>query len=114
MEDIYWLGIVVIIVLILSGCKGYSECGNSEQIILFYRDSCHFCAQLKDEWNKFTEMAPKYVKIKTVDIANPANRMAVDEYGVQGVPYIVKERNGYRQVYRGNRTALDLLRWSIN
>lgn len=114
MHDAQWIAIIVIILAILIGYNKYCECACDEKIIWFYQDGCGHCVRMKDEWAAFVRVAPKYMKIQSLDIFDPANARVVKEFGVQGVPYIVKVKNGRKYVYTGPRKAADLLHWSIN
>ena len=115
MCDVSWLVIVGLVALCLLGCKWYMECGGeTNRILWFYRDQCGYCKQMEGEWERFANMAPKHVELKKINTADPANQQMARDYGVQGVPHIVKESRGQKVVYKGPRKAADFLKWSIN
>lgn len=78
-------------------------------IIWFHRPGCGYCTQMEPEWERLQTMVPTSVDLKKVNtIEQPA--MASD-FGVNGVPFIVKVVGNNRQVYNGNRSAEDLLKF---
>lgn len=106
---------VYIIVMLIVLCYTYSCFSKSTAkatIFLFYRDGCGWCEKLKPEWQKFAKMHKDSTDIEVRAINSLDNTQMADNYGVTGVPHIVKECNGVRTVYKGNRTAEDLYKFS--
>lgn len=113
MDEVLIIGVVVLLAFLVFVCDCYMNSGPSVKITWFYRDSCGYCVKMKDEWAKFDSLAPPSISLTKVDIANPKNARLVKEYKVSGVPHIVKEKCGRREVYSGPRTTEHFLEWSM-
>ncbi len=100
---------IIIILLMRNAC--------SRKVIWFYRPDCGHCQNMMSNWESFetrcalTMLPP--VSTKKVNINEPNNQELAQNYGVQGVPFIVRlDGDGYRNLYSGDRSAEDLLHWS--
>lgn len=113
MKDVHWVIIITLVVLIVICTSSYCDCNVDERVIWFYRDGCGFCTKMIEEWDRFVLMRPKYILVEKINTADPANQEMVEDYGVVGVPHIVKVKDGRRYVYNGPRIAESLLSWAI-
>lgn len=76
-------------------------------IMWFYRDTCGHCTRMAPAWKEFANQCPSDIVLRKIN-TEEYPQMAKD-YGVDGVPYIVKEySNKQRVVYQGDRSAKDL------
>ena len=117
------IGIVVfsIIILMLTRYMSYPNYyGNSDyygrsdcDIIWFYRPGCGYCTRMNDEWEKFAAQAPSYIQLYKINVSNPKYVQMANEYDVTGVPHIVKEKNGRRTVFKGQRTASEFYKFAM-
>lgn len=96
---------VVVLLLILTGCA-CRFLMPSHTIYWFYSKTCGHCIRMESDWEKFTTMCPANIKVEKINIVE--NQPMARAYGVNGVPYIVREEYGRRYVYEGDRTAQDL------
>jgi thiol-disulfide isomerase/thioredoxin len=104
--------IVVLLIVLFYAYACFSKSKSAVTIFLFYRDGCGWCEKLKPEWQKFAKMHKGSTDVEIRAINSQDNAQMADAYGVNGVPHIVKECNGVRTVYQGNRTAEDLYKFS--
>ena len=101
--------VVVLILLLLVKSR-------STKVYRFYRPTCPYCVNTQDEWNRFKRLCT-YKLITPIDInmdnASEHEMRLADNFGVEGVPYIVKVLpNGYRTVHNGERSAEGLMAFS--
>jgi thioredoxin-like negative regulator of GroEL len=80
-------------------------------MIWFYRDGCKFCDYMAKDWIEFEESKPYYVEVKKVNIREEP--MMAYEFGVNGVPHIVKVVDGQIYVFNGDRTVENFLQFAI-
>lgn len=115
MCDISDIVIIILFLLFIGGCFTSFK-GNSHDctMTLFYSPHCGHCIRLKPEWDKFTNMVCSSVKIRQFNIRDPKNKRLAMEYGIKGVPHIVKEKYGKRVVYKGPRKAQDIFQFAMN
>lgn len=81
-------------------------------MFLFYRNGCGWCEKIKPEWQRFEKMHRGSTDVEIRSINSEENAQMANEYGVTGVPHIVKECNGVRTVYQGDRSAESLYKFS--
>ena len=98
---------IFLILVILLFSKTYNT--NKSKIIWFFRPGCGHCDNMTSEWSKFVAGKPP---IETEKINTQLNPAMAAEYGVMGVPHIVKETDGVRVVYTGDRTSEDFLKFT--
>jgi hypothetical protein len=105
------IGSIVFICLLLSvsGGSGGSDC----EMIWFHRPGCGYCTQMEGEWASFTSHAPSSIKVRKIDVSKPQHRQMAASYGVQGVPHVVREKNGRRQVFAGPRKSPDFMQFAL-
>ena len=105
---------VFIIILIILFCwvvRKYRSKPKTK-VLLFYRDGCGWCERLKPEWHRFGKMHSKSTDVEIRAINSEENVEMANEYGVSGVPHIVKVCNGVITVYQGDRSAESLYKFS--
>jgi hypothetical protein len=68
---------------------------------------------MEGEWEKFTSNAPSFLKVRKIDVSKPQNRKMAQSYGVKGVPHIVREKNGIREVFNGPRIGSAFLQFAL-
>ena len=65
-----------------------------------------------DEWIKMKKSLPSKYKVVDVNTSLPKNGQLANQFGVNGVPHIVKvSSSGKRYVYNGYRKATDIKHW---
>jgi hypothetical protein len=69
---------------------------------------------MSDEWNAFASNIPSYVKVLKIDVSQPQYMEMAQIYGVQGVPHIVREKNGILTVFKGTRTATEFTKFALH
>jgi thioredoxin-related protein len=89
---------------------------NKITIYWFYRPGCHYCDSMASDWNKLTKSKlPHKYKLVSVDTSLDKNKKLAEEYGVDGVPHIIKSlSNGHRKVYTGDRSMSDMKKWILS
>jgi thiol-disulfide isomerase/thioredoxin len=103
--------IIVLLIVIYYIVKKF--CSKSKAtVFLFYRNGCGWCEKIKPEWQRFEKMHKGSTDVEIRAINSEENEKMSNEYGVSGVPHIVKECNGVRTVYQGDRTAESLYKFS--
>ena len=100
----------VLALLFLCGC--YCMVDYDATIIWFHRPDCGFCVKMEPEWQKFRKMAPSNILLKKINIRDYPDM--ADDFGVEGVPFIVKVVGKKRVVYKGDRSAGDLLKFAAS
>lgn len=81
----------------------------NDAIILFYSPNCMYCKQFKPQWDEFRNRT--VIPTREFSVIDPTFRYLAQDYQIQGVPHIVRDRNGIRTVYTGNRTVDDMLKF---
>ena len=93
-------------------------------IIKFYMDGCGHCENMKGDWNNMVNALKKKPckknKVKVFEVNGNAlssiNSPIVKN--IHGFPTILKASNGsynpIQDVYNGDRTSNDMLKWSLN
>lgn len=81
----------------------------SMTIIWFYRPGCGWCDKMNPEWERFEKMAPSNLTLKKINTAE--EQEMAEDFGVQGVPFIVKVVDGKRKVFQGERSAENFMRF---
>lgn len=104
--------VIIIIVILLIAILQIFLCSTKtkQMIIFFYKDGCIHCKNIKPEWEKFTKMVSSDISIRKINTEE--NPSLAANFGVSGVPFIVKVNGLRRLEYRGDRTANDLLNFS--
>ena len=109
------LGFIIFAVIVLSLIQGSDDDSNPECVIIwFHRPGCGFCTRMNDEWEMFTSQAPNYVKVLKINASDPKYAQMAKFYEVNGVPHIVKEKNGRRSVFEGPRKASEFMKFALN
>jgi thiol-disulfide isomerase/thioredoxin len=109
--DIKIIIIVLLVLVILHLTKAsWAPTKDKVTVMWFYSDSCSHCTNMKGAWDEFVGMKPAGVELKKIDTAT--NQALSQEYKVDGVPFIVREINGNRTVYQGDRSAKDLYKFA--
>jgi thiol-disulfide isomerase/thioredoxin len=104
---------IIFILFIVGGCSAYQYYSFDKcDVIWFFRDSCGYCKKMSSEWDKFVKMSPHYIRPVKIDVSKPENFAIARKYNVNSVPYIVKIQKGKSEVYAGNRTALEIMKWA--
>jgi protein-disulfide isomerase len=89
---------------------------NKIVVYWFFRHGCPHCDNMVGSWNelKKSNLPSNYTLIE-VDTALDKNNKLCEQYGVSGVPHIVKSMsNGYYKVYSGNRSLDHMKNWILN
>lgn len=89
---------------------------NKIVVYWFFRHGCPHCDNMLEAWNelKKSDLPSNYTLIE-VDTAIEKNSKLSEQYGVNGVPHIIKTTsNGYYKVYSGNRSSADMKLWILN
>jgi hypothetical protein len=113
--------ICLIVLLLVLGCMskyagGVCSSGSGESCLItfFHRPSCGYCTKMNGDWDTFVSQKPSWVKTRKINVSDPKNKSIASKYNIRGVPHIVKEKRGRKEVYSGNRKANNLLSWSKN
>ena len=122
-----YAGILFVIILISYLISSYTEedktdppetfVPNANHIVLVYADWCGHCQKFKPEWKKFRKLARSVSNIRTseLDVDDKTNESMIKSLGVDTFPTVIMIRpSGDRQVYSGDRSSVDLLRWAGN
>ena len=86
-------------------------------VILYSRDSCHFCKLFKPKFAEFAAQAPLGLQIALIDVAHhpQALQMLQPEASSPTVPHVVfHSKNGDHIPFSGNRTVAALQTFSSN
>jgi thiol-disulfide isomerase/thioredoxin len=96
-----------------SRCSYFGGSENQTFVYWFHTPNCGHCRRMEGDWNKLKNLLKEYpnIKLTKIDVSKPENQQMSQDYEVEGVPHIVKEKNGKRDVYSGNRSAQDLFKW---
>jgi thiol-disulfide isomerase/thioredoxin len=103
------LAVIIIIVLIYYSTK--STAYETDVLIWFYRPGCGHCDRMTGEWEKFIKMQNR-ADLRLEKINTLENPKMAEQFGVFGVPYIVRVNNCIQTVYNGDRTAESLFAFS--
>ena len=102
-----------------STCGGYryermSDVGDIT-VMWFFRPGCPHCDNMEDDWVKLKQSGlPGKYKFVEVDTTLDKNKSLASEYGVSGVPHIVKSlSNGYYKVYNGDISVQHMKNWIL-
>lgn len=110
--DIKIIIIVLLVLVILYLTKAsWAPTKDKVTVMWFYSESCGHCTNMSGAWDEFVGMKPEGVELKKINTAT--NQALSQEYRVDGVPFIVREINGERIVYQGDRSAKDLYKFAI-
>lgn len=84
-------------------------------VMWFFRPGCPHCDNMEDEWGKLKRSGlPSKYKFVEVDTTLDKNKLLASEYGVSGVPHIIKSlSNGYYKVYNGDRSVSHMKNWIL-
>lgn len=82
----------------------------------FFRHGCPHCDNMTSAWNELKKSnLPSNYSLIEVDTKIEKNNKLCSQYGVNGVPHIVKSMtNGYYKVYSGDRSLSDMKNWILN
>ena len=89
---------------------------NKIVVYWFFRPGCPHCDNMAGTWNelKKSNLPSNYTLIE-VDTTLDKNNKLCAQYGVNGVPHIVKSMSdGYYKVYSGDRSLSDMKNWILN
>ena len=79
----------------------------------FFRESCPYCIQMKDEWVQFKYMTTISMILPIdIDITTLDGQAMSKIYGVSSVPTLIKIDDGRPSIYDGDRNALDIYLWA--
>lgn len=96
--------IAILLIFLVRYCK-------QRRVIWFYSHECIHCRRMHREWEAFENKAPFNIKTEKIDVDKYPD-MAL-KFGIKSVPYVIKvSPTGHNYVYRGNRTAEDLLQFA--
>lgn len=85
------------------------------KVYWFYSPGCPHCSNMRHEWDNFKiKCMLTTIQPIEIDTTDPENELISNDFGVQGVPHIVKLVNGERIIFDGNRTSEELLSWANN
>jgi thiol-disulfide isomerase/thioredoxin len=104
--------VVLILLIIFYGIKCSFGPKAKVTVFLFYRNGCGWCDKIKPEWQRFTKMHSGSNEVEVRAINSEENQQMANDYGVSGVPHIVRECNGVRTIYQGDRSAESLYKFS--
>ena len=117
MDNIVLYIIIIVLILYIINSEyntdRYSDMSkNGVLVYWFHRPGCPHCDNMKGEWEKVeaTKLPSKY-KLMAVNTALKKNSKLSEDFGIEGVPQIIKVVNNKRIVYKGNRTAPEILKW---
>lgn len=96
--------VIIILMYMLYVCMPASA--PKPTILWFFSETCGHCTRMEPAWREFAKKCPAYIELKKINTAE--NQQMAREYGVSGVPYIVKVIGVTKTVYEGNRSAQDL------
>jgi thiol-disulfide isomerase/thioredoxin len=100
----------ILIILLLSW---YCVDSYRTRIYWFHRNSCPACMSMKPEWIKFENLTNmSMIKTIRVETDDPRNQKLAENFQVSSVPHIVKVHGEIREVFKGDRTAGQLLSWA--
>lgn len=105
MQQIIMFAVVLILVIMYCVYRSMPTKPH-RKIYWFFRKGCGHCTRMESAWEKFAKMCPAYIDIEKINTSE--NQTMADDYGVDGVPYIVKVEGNMRTVYTGDRSAEDL------
>ena len=103
----YLFGLILLLVL---ACIYFYRQAYCTHVYWFHKPTCPYCVEMQPAWDLFTSGRPGSVKVHKVD--KDENPDLAKNFNVTTVPHIVKVKNGVREVYTGDRSAEDLLKWS--
>jgi thiol-disulfide isomerase/thioredoxin len=115
MELFFIVALIILIIFLTMSSSNFSFMGTpsiTTTVIWFYRPGCGFCTRMEPAWAEFASMVPANINIRKINTLE--NREMADDFGVSGVPFIVKVTDNDRQIYEGDRSAQDLLRFCQN
>jgi thiol-disulfide isomerase/thioredoxin len=103
----YTLAVIAVIIIVIYLLMPATP---KSTIMWFYSENCGHCTRMDPAWKQFVAMAPNHLTIKKIDIEE--NQQMAMDYGVNGVPFVVKECDGKRSVYGGDRSAMDIYKFA--
>jgi thiol-disulfide isomerase/thioredoxin len=104
--------IIVILIIVIHFTVHKSGTSGNMKLIWFFRKGCGWCSRMEPEWNRFLQM-PNRQDLQIEKISTIENPEMAKDFGVSGVPHIVKVTNmGERIVYEGDRSAESLYKFS--
>ena len=79
----------------------------------FHRPGCPHCDNMKSDWESVEkQMAGSSITLKRIDTSKPQHKKLAKNFGVDGVPQIIKVTpNGMRAEYDGDRTSDNIIEW---
>jgi thiol-disulfide isomerase/thioredoxin len=79
----------------------------------FYRPGCPHCDNMKKAWEKSVRhLSMKPISMKGIDTSISTNDELASNFGVSGVPHLVKVlTDGSRHVYTGDRSSDSIIAW---
>jgi thioredoxin 1 len=83
--------------------------GDLPVLVEFFATWCPHCQRMMPRMEELKQRMGKKLKVVQLDIDSPANRDAIEHFGVQGVPTFILFREG-KPVWRdsGERTVDEL------
>jgi hypothetical protein len=122
------LSVVIVVLICLIYCKGRSIRSRlstkSEQVLYFSRPGCGYCTKFNPTWDQFENLVKlngdlnKRFQLRKIDCTDPkTSALCVKEreYGMQGVPHIVRVlTNGEHIKFSADRTVENLMKFINN
>jgi glutaredoxin len=101
------------IVVLLVACYWLYNKAYGLKVYWFQRPDCGHCKKMEEEWvNLERKLISTSITARRIDINDPRNKKISENFGVVGVPHIVKvDCGGNRTVYSGPRKSHDILAW---
>lgn len=102
---------IIVLIAIYYFTNTTNSSNDKDKIIWFYSPGCGYCTNMENDWAIFKSRAPSNFVLEKINTTK--NQKMADDFGVEGVPHIVKIKNGKRTVYSGDRSAKDLLKFAL-
>lgn len=90
---------------------------SAKKVVRFYSDNCGYCVKSKPEWDKFkrNNILNPHISTKDIDVNNEKGQYLLDQYGLKGVPNIIKiEKDLTISQYEGDRSSKDIQKFASN
>ena len=107
------LAVIVFVYLVMNRKSLVERFSGSPELMFFHVDWCGFCKKAKPEWEKLYQessngllsVGGKNVKLVSINCEEgESNKKKAKEYGVQGYPTIILNKNGNKIPFEGERT----------
>lgn len=87
----------------------YLNKGNTVKLMLFYKESCHYCSDFMPVWYKIVNNLANTVLYEEIECEKDYKK--ANEYQITSVPTIILLVNNEKKVYTGDRNYSDILRF---